>query len=116
TGDDLYANCLIALKADTGERVWHFQAVRHDVWDRDLDAPPCLVTVRRNGRPVDAVAQTTKAGWVFVFDRETGKPLFPIEYRKVPASDVDGEALAETQPFPLMPAPYARQIDRKSGV
>ncbi len=109
-GDDLYANCLIALKAETGERVWDFQTVRHDVWDRDLVAPPSLVTVRRNGRLVDAVAQTTKGGFVFVFDRETGKPLFPVEYRKVPASDVNGEVLAGTQPFPLKPPPYARQM------
>jgi len=108
-GDDLYANCLIALNAETGERVWHFQVVRHDVWDRDLPAPPCLVTVRRNGLLVDAVAQITKSGYVFVFDRETGKPLFPIEYRRVPASDVDGEVLAEEQPLPLKPPPFARQ-------
>jgi quinoprotein glucose dehydrogenase len=109
-GDNLFANTLIALKAETGERVWHFQAVRHDVWDRDFPAPPNLVTVRRDGRPVDAVAQITKSGHVFVFERETGRPLFPIEYRKVPASDVDGEALAETQPFPLKPPPFARQF------
>src|SRR6266568_311176 len=109
-GDDLYANCLIALKAATGERVWHFQGVKHDLWDRDFPAAPSLVTVRRNGRLVDAVAQTTKGGFVFVFDRETGKPLFPVEYRKVLASDVDGEVLAGTQPFPLKSPPYARQM------
>jgi len=108
-GDNLFANCLLALKAETGERVWHFQAVRHDVWDRDFPSPPVLVTLRRNGRPVDAVVQISKAGWIYVFERETGKPLFPIEYRKVPPSDVDGEELAPTQPFPLKPAPFARQ-------
>ena len=108
-GDNLFANCVLALKAATGERVWHFQGVRHDVWDRDFPAPPSLVTIRRDGRLVDAVSQTTKSGYVFVFDRETGKPLFPIEYRKVPPSDVDGEVLAETQPFPLLPPPFARQ-------
>lgn len=108
-GDNLYANALIALRADTGERVWHFQTVRHDIWDRDLPAPPTLLTVRRDGRAVDAVAQTTKSGYVYLFERETGKPLFPIEYRKVPASDMDGEVTAETQPFPLEPAPFARQ-------
>jgi quinoprotein glucose dehydrogenase len=93
-GDNLFANSLIALEAKTGARIWHFQTVRHDVWDRDLPAPPSLVTVTRGGRLVDAVAQTTKSGFVFVFARETGKPLFPIEYRSVPASEVDGEVLA----------------------
>ena len=109
-GDDLFANCVIALKADTGERVWHFQGVKHDLWDRDFPAAPTLVTVKRDGRAIDAVAQITKSGFVFVFERETGRPLFPIEYRKVPASDVDGEVTADTQPFPLQPAPFARQM------
>ena len=109
-GDDLFANCLIALNASTGERVWHFQAVRHDVWDRDFPAPPNLVTLRRDGRPVDAVAQITKSGHVFVFERQTGKPVFPIEYRKVPTDGVDGEVLAASQPLPLKPPPFARQF------
>jgi quinoprotein glucose dehydrogenase len=113
-GDNLFANSLIALKADTGERVWHFQTIRHDVWDRDLPAPPALVTVQRGGRLIDAVAQITKTGHVFVFERETGKPLFPIEYRRVPQSDVEGEKLADTQPFPLKPAPFARQTVTES--
>ena len=108
-GDNLFANCLIALKADTGERVWHFQTVRHDIWDRDLPAPPTLVTVNRDGRRVDAVSQATKSGFIYLFDRETGKPLFPIEYRKYPASDIEGEVTAETQPLPLKPEPFARQ-------
>jgi quinoprotein glucose dehydrogenase len=108
-GDDLFANCLLALRADTGERIWHFQVVKHDLWDRDLPAAPSLVTVNRGGKPVDAVAQITKSGFVFVFDRDTGKPLFPIEYRAVPKSDVDGEVTAATQPFPLLPPPFARQ-------
>ena len=108
-GDDLFANTLIALNAATGERVWHFQAVKHDLWDRDFPSAPTLVTVERNGRTVDAVAQITKSGYVWVFERETGKPLFPMEYRKVPKSDVDGEVTAETQPFPLLPPPFARQ-------
>lgn len=108
-GDNLFANTLLCLRAATGERVWHFQAVRHDVWDRDFPAPPSLVTVLRDGRLMDAVAQITKSGHVFVFDRETGKPLFPIEYRKVPPSDIPGERLAESQPFPLLPPPFARQ-------
>ncbi len=108
-GDNLFANCLIALKAATGERVWHFQVVKHDVWDRDLPAPPTLVTVRRDGRLVEAVAQITKHGYVFLFERETGKPLFPIEYRATPASDAPGEVLSRMQPFPLKPPPFARQ-------
>jgi quinoprotein glucose dehydrogenase len=108
-GDDLFANTLLALKADTGERVWHFQAVRHDLWDRDFPAGPNLVTVKRDGRLVDAVAQITKSGHVFLFERETGKPLFPIEYRKVSKHSVDGEVVAETQPLPLKPPAFSRQ-------
>ncbi|MGA9772323.1 MAG: pyrroloquinoline quinone-dependent dehydrogenase [Blastocatellia bacterium] len=108
-GDNLFANCLIALKADTGKRVWHFQTVRHDVWDRDLPAPPTLVTVTRDGRRVDAVSQATKSGFIYLFDRETGKPLFPVEYRNYPASDIEGEVTARTQPLPLKPEPFARQ-------
>jgi quinoprotein glucose dehydrogenase len=108
-GDNLFANSLIALKAATGERVWHFQTVRHDIWDRDLPAPPNLVTVTRDGRRIDAVAQTTKSGYVYLFERETGKPLFPIEQRQVPSSEVDGEVTAAMQPFPLKPEPFARQ-------
>jgi quinoprotein glucose dehydrogenase len=109
-GDDLFANCVIALKADTGERVWHFQGVKHDLWDRDFPAAPTLVSVKRDGQAIDAVAQITKSGFVFVLDRETGRPLFPVEYRQVPASDVDGEVTAATQPFPSSPAPFARQM------
>ncbi|HEY3135986.1 MAG TPA: PQQ-binding-like beta-propeller repeat protein [Blastocatellia bacterium] len=108
-GDNLFANCLIALKADTGERVWHFQAVRHDIWDRDFPSPPTLVTINHDGRLVDAVAQTTKSGHVYMFERETGKPLFPIEYRKYPPSDIEGEVAAEMQPLPVKPKPFARQ-------
>jgi quinoprotein glucose dehydrogenase len=109
-GDNLFANSVIALKADTGERVWHFQVVKHDVWDRDLPAPPSLVTVRRGGQLIDGVAQITKSGHVFVFERASGKPLFPVEYRAAPASDVDGESLAAMQPLPVKPAPFARQV------
>ncbi len=108
-GDNLYANCLIALKAETGEKLWHFQFVHHDTWDRDLPTAPTLVTVKRNGKPVDAVAQITKSGWIWLFDRVTGKTLFPYEERPVAPSDVDGEVLAKTQPLPLKPAPFARQ-------
>ncbi|MBC8167360.1 MAG: PQQ-binding-like beta-propeller repeat protein, partial [Bryobacteraceae bacterium] len=109
-GDNLFANSLLALNASTGERIWHFQFVRHDVWDRDLPAAPVLVTVRRDGRAVDAVAQITKSGFVYVFDRINGKPLFPIGNLTVPSSGADGEVLAPTQSLPLKPAPFARQI------
>jgi quinoprotein glucose dehydrogenase len=109
-GDDLFANCLIALDAATGKRLWHFQAVRHDLWDRDFPSPPVLVTVNHEGKQIDAVAQTSKQGFVFLFDRTNGKPLFPIEYRPYPASPVEGEVAAPTQPLPTLPAPYARQL------
>ncbi|MCI0336388.1 MAG: PQQ-binding-like beta-propeller repeat protein [Acidobacteria bacterium] len=109
-GDNLFANTLLCLDANTGKRVWHFQAVKHDVWDRDFPSAPALVTLKRDGREIDAVAQITKSGHVFVFERETGKSVFPIEYRKVPIDGVEGEKLAETQPFSLLPPPFARQI------
>ena len=109
-GDNLYANCLLALDARTGRRIWHFQFVRHDIWDRDPPSPPSLVRVRRNGRWIDAVVQTTKQGFVFVFDRTNGRPLFPIEYRRYPASDVPGEIAADTQPLPTKPRPFSRQL------
>ncbi|PSJ38838.1 outer membrane protein assembly factor BamB family protein [Allosphingosinicella deserti] len=108
-GDNLYANSLVALDAATGRRLWHFQAVHHDILDRDFPSPPVLLTVQHHGRPVDAVAQPSKQGFVFLFDRVTGQPLFPIEERPVPASDVPGERAAPTQPVPLRPAPFARQ-------
>jgi quinoprotein glucose dehydrogenase len=108
-GDNLFANSVLALDARTGKRIWHFQGVKHDLWDWDFPAAPVLVTVRRDNRDVDAVAQITKTGYVYVFERETGKPLFPIEYRKVPASSLDGEKAAETQPYPVAPPPFTRQ-------
>jgi quinoprotein glucose dehydrogenase len=108
-GNNLYANCLLALNAENGRMVWYYQTVRHDLWDRDLPAPPSLVTVMRNGRLIDAVAQITKSGFVFVFDRVTGTPLFPIEEREVASSEVDGEWSARKQPLPVKPAPFARQ-------
>ena len=108
-GDNLFANSLIALNAATGERVWHFQFVHHDVWDRDLPAPPNLVTIERNGKKIDAVAQITKQGYVYVFDRENGKPLFDIQEISVPTNGVQGEFLSPTQPIPVTPAPFARQ-------
>ena len=109
-GDDLFADSEIALNAETGERIWHFQAVRHDLWDRDFPSPPVLVEVERNGKKIPALAQTTKQGFVYLFDRVNGQPLFPIEYRKYPKSDLPGEAAAEEQPLPAKPAPFARQL------
>jgi quinoprotein glucose dehydrogenase len=108
-GANLFANTLLALDAKTGRRLWHFQTVHHDLWDRDLPAAPNLVSVTRAGRRVDAVAQITKSGFVFLFDRQSGNPLFPIEERATPASDLNGEQSWPTQPFPLAPAPFARQ-------
>jgi quinoprotein glucose dehydrogenase len=108
-GDNLFANSLVALDAATGKRIWHFQAVRHDLWDRDFPSPPSLVTVTHDGRRIDAVAQTSKQGYVFLFDRTNGKPLFPIEDRKYPPSTVEGEIAAAEQPLPTKPAPFARQ-------
>lgn len=104
-GKNLFANTLLALDARTGERIWHYQFVHHDIWDRDLPAPPNLVTVGG----VDAVAQITKSGHVFVFDRDTGEPLFPIEERAVESSELPGEATWPTQPLPTKPPPFARQ-------
>lgn len=109
-GDDLFADSLLALNADTGERIWHFQGVKHDLWDRDFPAPPVLLTVKRDGKKVDAVAQTTKQGFVFLFDRSNGQPLFPIECRSYPPSDVPGEVAAQQQCLPTKPVPFARQI------
>jgi quinoprotein glucose dehydrogenase len=108
-GDDLFANCLIALNAETGERIWHFQGVRHDLWDRDFPAPPVLLTVERDGKKVDAVAQTSKQGFVFLFDRTNGAPLFPVECKNYPPSDVPGEMAAQQQCLPTKPEPFARQ-------
>ncbi|PWU07763.1 MAG: pyrroloquinoline quinone-dependent dehydrogenase [Terriglobia bacterium] len=109
-GDNLFANTLLALDARSGRRIWHFQAVKHDIWDRDFPSPPALVTLKRNGKPVDSVAQVTKHGWVYIFDRSNGTPLFPVEYRRYPPSLVPGESAAETQPLPVKPEPFARQL------
>jgi quinoprotein glucose dehydrogenase len=109
-GDNLFADSLIALNAETGQRIWHFQGVRHDIWDRDFPSPPTLLTVKRDGKDIDAVAQTTKQGFVYLFDRTNGKPLFPIEYRKYPRSTIPGEVAACEQPLPVRPAPFARQL------
>ncbi len=108
-GKNLFANCLLALDAATGERLWHFQIVHHDILDRDPPAPPNLLTIERNGKRIDAVAQVTKHGLIFVFDRVTGEPLFPIAEREVPLSWIPGEHSWMTQPFPEKPLPFARQ-------
>jgi len=108
-GDNLYANSVIALDAKTGQRLWHYQVLRHDLWDRDLPAAPILVTVQRDGKSVDAVAQITKTGHTFLFDRVTGAPLFPVEERPMPKLALPGERTAATQPFPVSPPPFARQ-------
>jgi glucose dehydrogenase len=108
-GDDLFANCLIALNAETGQRIWHFQGVQHDLWDRDFPSPPVLLTVKQGGKSIDAVAQPSKQGYVFLFDRLTGQPLFPLEYRHYPTSSLAGEVTARQQGLPTKPAPFSRQ-------
>jgi quinoprotein glucose dehydrogenase len=108
-GNNLFANSLVALDARTGKRIWHYQTVHHDLWDYDLTATPTLLTVRHNGKMVDAVAQAAKTGFLFVFDRVTGEPLWPIEERAVPKSDMPGEVTSPTQPFPTWPRPFAVQ-------
>lgn len=108
-GQNLFANCVLALNANTGERVWHFQAVHHDLWDYDLPSAPTLVTVRHKGRLIDAAAQTGKIGHLFLLNRETGEPLFPVEERPVPPSEIPGEHSWPTQPFPVRPPAYAQQ-------
>jgi quinoprotein glucose dehydrogenase len=108
-GDNLFANCELALNAETGERIWHFQGVHHDIWDRDFPAPPVLVTLKKEGKAISAVAQTSKQGFVYLFDRANGSPLYPLETRKYPASNLKGEVAAAEQSLPTKPAPYARQ-------
>jgi glucose dehydrogenase len=108
-GDDLYANTILALDAATGKLLWHFQGVHHDLWDRDFPSPPALFTIKRDGKPVEALAQTTKQGWLYLFNRLTGEPLFPVHEHPYPASTVPGEVAAPTQPLPDWPEPYARQ-------
>ncbi|HTJ86003.1 MAG TPA: pyrroloquinoline quinone-dependent dehydrogenase [Terriglobales bacterium] len=108
-GQNLFANSLVVLQASTGKLVWYFQMVHHDLWDYDMPAQPTLITVHQNGRSVAAVAEVTKMGFVFIFDRVTGRPLFPVEEHPVPESDVPGEAAWPTQPFPSKPPPLVRQ-------
>ncbi len=108
-GMNLFANCLVALDATTGKRLWHFQIVHHDLLDKDLPCPPILLTVTHRGQKIDAVAQGTKHGLLFVFNRVTGEPLWPVEERAVPQSDLHGEKSWPTQPFPTKPPPFMRQ-------
>ena len=108
-GDNLFANCLLALDIRTGKRLWHFQTVHHDIWDRDIPAPPNLFTITQKGKKRDVVSVLSKQGFIFVFDRVTGKPIFPIEERVFPASDVIGEKTSKSQPIPLWPLPFTKQ-------
>jgi len=109
-GDNLFANTLLALDAATGKRVWHFQTVHHDLWDRDLPSPPTLATIRANGKTSDVVVHVTKQGFTFIFDRVTGKPLHPIEERRVPASDLPGERASTTRPAPFVRQTYTEDM------
>lgn len=115
-GQNLYANSLVALNARTGKPMWHYQMVHHDLWDYDLPAQPTLVTIRKSARDIPAVAQVTKMGFIFVLDRLTGRPLFPVEERPVPQSKIPGEASWPTQPFPLKPLPLARLSITRSDI
>ena len=108
-GANLFANCVLALDAATGKRLWHYQVVHHDVWDRDLPAAPILVSLPRAGGRVEALAQITKSAHIFLLDRKDGRPLFPVEEKPFPPSDLDGEKAWPTQPLPLKPPPFARQ-------
>jgi quinoprotein glucose dehydrogenase len=110
TGNNLFANCILALDAATGKRIWHFQNIHHDVWDRDCSSPPAVVTITKEGNKVDAVVLTTKSGFIYVFERATGKPVYDIIEKPVPQqSDLTGEKLSPTQPFPVAPASFMRQ-------
>ena len=115
-GNNLFGNSVVALDARTGKYKWHFQTVHHDLWDYDLPAAPNLITVIHKGKKIDAVAQTSKLGYIYTFNRETGEPLWPIEERPVPASDIPGEVTAPTQPFPTKPKPYARQVITEADI
>ena len=115
-GENLFGNTILALKADTGERVWHYQVVRHDLWDRDLPAPPNLLTINHNGQKRDVLAQITKSGHVFILDRDTGIPIFPVEDQPYPPSDLKGESAWPSQHLPLKPLPFARQAFTEDDV
>jgi quinoprotein glucose dehydrogenase len=115
-GDNLFGNCTIALDAKTGKRIWHFQTIRHDLSDHDLPYPPIVCTIKQNGRKIDAVAQVSKTGYCYLFDRVTGRPLFPIQEVPAPRSDIPGERAATTQPVPTKPPPFSRQSITESDI
>ena len=108
-GSNLFGNTIIALNANTGERIWHYQTVHHDIWDYDLSSPPVMATIEKNGKKIDVIAQTTKMGLLYVLDRETGEPIYPIEEIKVPASDLQGEQTFPSQPIPTVYPSFSRQ-------
>ena len=116
TGDNLFANCMLALDARTGKRLWHFQTMHHDLWDHDNPCPPVLVTVKHDGKPRDAVAQVTKTGFCCLLDRKTGEPLFGMKEVPAARSDVPGEQASRTQPEPLKPPPLAKLVFTKDDV
>jgi len=115
-GKNLFADCVVALDAKTGKRKWHFQTIHHDLWDWDLTSPPNLITITKNGKKIDAVAQLSKSGFIFVLDRVTGKSLFPIKEVKDPKSDIPGEQAWPTQPVPVLPKPFSRQIITEADI
>ncbi|WP_297336757.1 pyrroloquinoline quinone-dependent dehydrogenase [Algoriphagus sp.] len=115
-GDNLFANSLIALDAKTGERIWHFQGVHHDIWDRDFPSPPTLIRIQKDGQWIDAVAQPSKQGYTFVLNRETGEPVWPIEERPVPQSTLPGEKTSPTQPIPTLPEPFMSLIFEEEDI
>lgn len=116
TGPNLFGNCTLALDAHTGERKWHFQTVHHDLWDHDNPTPPVMVTVKRDGKEIEAVAQLTKTGYCFLFDRHTGEPLFDVKETPVPKSDIPGEEAAPTQPVPAKPPALSRIVFNEDEV
>jgi quinoprotein glucose dehydrogenase len=115
-GNNLFANCILALDAATGKRIWHYQTVHHDIWDKDLSANPNLITITKEGKKIDCVAQITKTGMVFLLNRETGQPVFPIQEVAVPQSDLIGEQSSPTQPIPTFPKPFARQVFKENDI
>ena len=112
-GDTLFANCVLAIDARSGKLIWHYQTVHHDVWEYEIVAAPQLVTIHQNGQAIDVVAAASKSGFLYVLNRDTGKPIWPIEERPVPTSDMPGEKLSPTQPFPTKPPALAR-MNRRS--
>jgi len=117
TGQNLFANCILALDAATGKRIWHFQTVHHDIWDRDLPTAPVLVTINKDGKKLEVIAQPTKTGFIFMFDRKTGEPVYPVEEKPVSVqTELEGEKPWPTQPVPTLPKPFARQILTESDL